>query len=70
MTNSRAEIYQHLYELGMAYKSSTHDAVFYIREVRGKGYQVIKFYNNGYDFREGGYHQNVAEAYDEAIHIL
>ncbi len=48
-------------------KHYTHDAVFYIQDCGTLGFRVIIFYNDSTDYRIGGFHKSVSEAYSDAI---
>lgn len=51
-------------------KHSTHDSTFYIQDCGAFGFRAIKFYNNTTDYRVGGFHNSMSEAYSDAICYL
>lgn len=58
------------YQQRLCTKHSTHDSIFFIMNLGLLGFQVVKFYNDCVDYRMGGYNSSLAEAYNEAIHVL
>jgi hypothetical protein len=56
--------------VNLCQKHSTHDSIFFIVDEGAFGFKTVKFYLDGEDYRVGGYNASLAEAYNEAIHVL
>lgn len=56
-------------KMNLIQKHSTHDSIFFIFKAV-EGFKIVKFYNDGIDYRISGYLETLSDAYNEAFQSI